>query len=888
MKTLKKALSAVLAAAMALSMVTSAAFAAAGDAAKIGFNVKDSNVAKQIFVKDDSLWVFPHPWNASQYITNYTLYANKIESTNGYTLRVTDENKKQIIDQTEVNKPVADGSFVRAVKDSETIYIPIVEQAEENTGINQGFFSGYVPNNAYLNKDVKGVFGRNFDEAAAVFTVPANAENQAGSRMEYNIAGTLTETTAPITVEVSFYFDGNARAAIYQNGGAVLMSVDKDGKCSYQFHGGAGDAAIKDLGITLESGKWHRFAVSIDKAKGDWSTVWVDGKMANGVGSGWGSLPTQLRFGLTSDCGEGHVAYADPRAYYGYYNNAYDSVRVKSTAGDAIVDVAAKNIKYNSVSIDSAESLAAAVLEATNAREAKVYTDSTKTALGYTENSVVEIVSKSMASREIYTIESTATPMQKIGLNISNEYEYGFSWTGDKKSIDNKYIIKDEEKLYVFSSPINSITAYAYKVLQTLESTRGYELSIVDKDYNTIDGLVMKDDNSGPVTGTRNKEIVTKGCFLKAVKGDDTVYIPIDNKIEHISSIDLSTVGGHNWQTAMVPVSNEGGLAGKASDDVAYVMTAGATATTGLAKLQLDSDECKKYYSGRNYTYVVNVYADGDAIARIIPVSSTGSFINAFRWTPDGNFTYNYNEENNADGGNIERGKWHRVAITLEPQRGRLHFWVDGKHITDTSVYLSSGLSRLDLGVDAGSKNGKVAYDDLRIYEGYYDADEDMVNVTSLNTSAYDGNISYTSEITSVDALKSELGVKSIALYTDDTMTAKTTELSNAAYAAAVSESGMGYGYFNVAKVERENMLVSKAENGSFTAKALYTVPENTTITVATYNKQTGKVEDAKRYTVAADGIAELAAAMSDTAYQKAFLWDEKMSPLAAATQLAD
>lgn len=882
MKTLKKALSAVLAAAMALSMVTSAAFAAAGDAAKIGFNVKDSNVAKQIFVKDDSLWVFPHPWNASQYITNYTLYANKIESTNGYTLRVTDENKKQIIDQTEVNKPVADGSFVRAVKDSETIYIPIVEQAEENTGINQGFFSGYVPNNAYLNKDVKGVFGRNFDEAAAVFTVPANAENQAGSRMEYNIAGTLTETTAPITVEISFYFDGNAGAAVYMNGGAVLMSVDKDGKCSYQFHGGAGDAAIKDLGITLESGKWHRFAVSIDKAKGDWSTVWVDGKMANGVGSGWGSLPTQLRFGLTSDCGEGHVAYADPRAYYGYYNNAYDSVRVKSTLGDAIVDTAAKTVKYNSVNIDNAEALSAAVLAATNAREVKIYTDDTKTALGYTENSVAEIVSKSMASREIYTLESTATPMQKIGLEILGTYETGFSWVGNVNQRTNIYVKKDEDKLYVFSSPLNEYTAYAYRVLKSLKSARGYELSIVDKDKNEISGLVMKEDNSGPLAGTRDKDIVTKGCFLKGVKGDDVVYIPIDNKIELVNSSDLSTLGGHNWQTDVVNVSNDGKIAGKEENDVAYVMIPKNT-TTKLAKLQLDSDDLTQYYSGGNYTYSLNVYADGDTTARIIPVIGSG-FADAFNWAPDGKFTYVGNNMVAMDGGTAERGKWHRVAITFDTQRGRLHFWVDGKLITTTSAYLSS-LSRLDLGIETGSSNGKVAYDDLRIYEGYYDADEDMVEVTSQNTSAYGGAISYTDEIPNVDALKADMGIDNISLYTDNTLAAKTENLSEAKYAMVLSESGVGYNYFNVAKVDKANMLVSKEENGTFTARALYKVPEGTDITIATYNKQTGKLETVKQYETGSDGIAELTKTMSDTTYQKAFLWDSQLKPIAAATQ---
>lgn len=873
MKTLKRLLSTMLIAVTALSTITFSVFAAGENTEKVGLSVE--GLKSQIFLKDDSVWVFPHPWNSSQYITNYTLYSTYLKSANGYTLRVTDENKNQITDQTKVNEPVTDGSFLRAVKENETIYFPLVEQAEENTGINQGFFAGYVPNAAYLNKDVKGAFGRSFDESAAVFTVPANAENQATSRMEYNIAGTLTEETAPITVEISFYVDGNAGAHILKDGGNSLVTVDKDGKCLYNKQG-----TMTEFPKVVTPGKWHRFAISIDKAKGDWSTVWIDGEKVTNVGQTWKGLPTQLRFGLTSDCGEGSVAYADPRAYYGYYNKTYDSVRIKSESGNLSVDTANKKISYNPENITTAEALTAAVLNITDAREAKVYTDSTRTALGYTENSVVEIVSKSMASREIYTLESSLTPMQKLGLEISDKYEEGFSWFGGTHEKDNIYVKKDNEKLYVFSSTENSYTAYAYRVLKTLTSVNGYTLSIVDENKNELSGLLMNDNGTEPVTGTREQDIVTKGCFLKGVKGADTVYIPIDNKIIRVSSQDLSAIGGHNWQTDVAAVSNEGGIAGKAANDVAYVMTAGTTATSKIAKLQIDSDECKKYYTGGVYTYAVNVYADGDAIARI--AAYDGNFIDAFNWKPNGKFTYNYDEKD-TEGGTAERGKWHRIAITYDLHRGRLHFWVDGKHITNKSKWLSN-LTRIDLAIDQGSSNGKVAYDDFTIYEGYYDPAEDMVDVTSQNTSAYDGNISYTDEITTLAALKTDMGVDNISFYTDSALAEKATDLSNAKYALAISESGAGLNYFNVAKVSKADMLVSKVENGIFTVKALYKAAEGTQLNIAAYNKQTGKLESVNQYKTGSDGIAEFTGKMSDETIQKAFLWDNYMKPIAKAT----
>ena len=91
-----------------------------------------------------------------------------------------------------------------------------------------------------------------------------------------------------------------------------------------------------------------------------------------------------------SDSGEGNIAFADPRVYYGYYNSEYDKVNITGTSAD--VTISGSKIVYNDAGITTADELKAEILKITDTRDVKVYTDSGKTAFGLGSSSVVTLV----------------------------------------------------------------------------------------------------------------------------------------------------------------------------------------------------------------------------------------------------------------------------------------------------------------------------------------------------------------------------------------------------------------------------------------------------------------------------------------------------------------
>lgn len=877
MNVLKRFTSIVSALALSASLFGASALADETAADKIGLSASNDK-SGQIFVKGDCVWAFSHPWNGDRILQIYPFYNNYLSSSNGYTLRMTNADKEQY-PGSEVGNPVVGGSFLRAVKGDETIYVPIVDQAEAaaDTGINQGFFDGWKPNENYRNNLVKnGVFGRGFDESAVVFEIPENAENTSSIRTEYSFGSGLTESTAPITLEVSAYVDGNATAMISKDGGNELIKIGADGSCTYLKNG-----AWTDTGLSLAQNQWHRIAITVDKPKGDFSTIWIDGKEFQQCGI-WNQLPSGIRFGTASGSGAGNIAYADPRVYYGYYRAVYDSVNVTDTSASVSVDTANKMIKYSSEDITSAEALENEVKSITDARAVKVYTNEYKEAFGLTDSSIAVVVPKSGGISYEYSLEKRAVPpLQKLSLKFSSTYEFGYTWVGNSEQKPNYYVKTDGENLVVLSSANDGGAPYAYKVLNAANSSAGYEFSIVDSSKQmTRAGLVMNEDNTRPITGTRSIDKVVAGDYLKGVNGDEEIYIPIVNKIDILRYTNIGSVGGHNWQGAVAEIGDAFGAAGKAADDISYSLTAASEPTSKLAKYQLDNAEMSKYYDAKPYTYAVNVYADGNAIAKICTSdgvdNSNGGILT---WNTDGSIAYDVSGTY-TEGGKLARGMWHRVAVSYDPMRGRRHVWLDGKLLTDTNGgFNANGVGRIDLGIKAGSTSGKVLYDDFRLYDGFYDPAEDVVSVTADNASAFDGKIRYTSEITSLDALKAELGCD-VKLFADDSFT-ETGSLDNASLALIVSESGDGYNYFTLEKTEKSDMLSVSEENSRFIARAAYKVPEGSILYIASYDSESGALVDLKSATVGKDGIAYLSTEAS--AVQKAFLWNTNFKPLTAA-----
>ena len=887
---MKKIVSLAAAIAMSASLVAAPVSASVEDVEKIGLTVKTEG-DKQVFVKNGEVWLFSHPWNGGQFIEPYTLYTAKLSSANGYEMRVTDMNKNQISSGN-----IRGDHLLKAYKGDETLYVPIIDQVDNATatGINQNIFGGFKPDRTYLTENDKGVFDRGFDESALVFRIPAGASETEKSRTEYNFGDNLTETGAPITTEFSVYVDGDATAAIYKDGGNELLKISGDGTASY-----CQNNKFVDISTSLREGKWHRIAISVDKVKGDFSTLWVYGVELRQLGI-WNSLPTQLRFGASSASSEGNIAFADPRVYYGYYNSEYDQVNITGTSAD--VTISGSKIVYNDADITTADELKAEILKITDARDVKIYTDSGKTAFGLGSSSVVTLVPRSGGLSFDYTVESTATPFQKIGLVVSDKYPKNFEHAGSVEYKNNYYVraLTEEidgeitDKLVVFNNA-NQIeySSFGWRVLKTLSSTKGYDLSIWDSTKTierSLPNEIIEVDGKEVVQGANAKQLVVAGDWLKAEKDGEVIWIPIIDKLEKMNIDDIHSaytgLGWHNWNPAKANAHSESGIAGKAADDAAYAFTA-TDKISGDARLQIEGEEIKKYLSGSIYTYTMNVYADGDATAQIVAV--IGPHMNAFLWKPDGTYYYGAVGKGadgkdtlvNAQGeGTVSRGKWHKFAMTLDLDRTRMQFFIDGKLISINSYYTSS-IDRIDLRIAEGSENGTVAYDDFRVYEGYYDQSEDLADFKTPTVSISDDVIRIV-EGTDIDTAKqtiaAELPGASLSEYEGGYLLV--TPSGSYHYLATKEYAVNDFGF------AKENIICTE-KDGKLTASTVFEVEDlDTMLYLAEYDSE-GRLVNVTSDDAGAEGIPSVTVAVTEGNSYKAFLWltneDYKIVPISLA-----
>lgn len=892
---MKKIVSLAAAIAMSASLFAAPVSASVEDVEKIGLTVQNEG-DKQVFVKNGEVWAFSHPWHGSYQFTNKTLYTARLNSANGYEMCVTDLNKNQRDENTNFS---AGGSYLKAYTQAapdQALYIPILNQVEdaEATGINQDVLGAHSSVSDHLTRDEKGAFGRGFDETAAVYRIPAGAEWTEGSRLEYAFGDNLTEPDAPITMEISVYVDGNAKAQI-RDTKDKLLNIEGEG--NVQYRNGSSWVAGKSV---LEKGKWHRIAISVDKPKTDWSTLWIDGERQENLGYEWRALPKELYFGATSDCGEGNIAFADPRVYYGYYNSEYDKVNITGTSAD--VTISGSKIVYNDAGITTADELKAEILKMTDARDVKVYTDSGKTAFGLGSSSVVTLVPRSGGLSFDYTVEGTATPFQKIGLVVSDKYTHGFEHSKSAREVHNYYVKKLTEevdgkltdKLVVFNNA-NQIeySSFGWKVLKTLSSTNGYDLSIVDSTKKIVRSIpnTIGEENGKEVTfGARTKELVVAGDWLKAEKDGEVIYIPIIDKLEKMKIDDIHSaytgLGWHNWKPEKANAHSESGIAGKAAVDAAYAFTA-TDKISGDARLQVEGEEIKKYLSGSIYTYTMNVYADGDATAQIVAV--IGPHMNAFLWKPDGTYYYGAVGKG-ADGkdtlvdaqgeGTVSRGKWHKFAMTLDLDRTRMQFFIDGKLISINSYYTSS-IDRIDLRIADGSENGTVAYDDFRVYEGYYDQSEDLVDFKTSTVSISDDVIRIV-EGTDIDTAKqtiaAELPGATLSEYGDCYLLVTPSGSYHYLTTREYAVNGNGFAQDNIIFAEKD---------GKLTASTVFAVeyPE-AMLYLAEYDSE-GRLVNVTSDDAGTEGIPSVTVAVTEGNSYKAFLWltneDYKIVPISLA-----
>lgn len=293
------------------------------------------------------------------------------------------------------------------------------------------------------------------------------------------------------------------------------------------------------------------------------------------------------------------------------------------------------------------------------------------------------------------------------GVNASsiNEYNIPLSvWSlSDMEEIGLKSSmaavdVSERNVIGAYSGSVSGNIISANTLLSALSSSNGYTLSVLAEDGKTV----LTSQKAG------------NGCYLKAVKGEKTVYVPIRENIP-VGSADSNIANGNGYKVSGSSViSAEGGIGGTPSSAKSAVFTLTGNASSG-DKPRIQRDGLK---SDTVYTYEIEAYADGDAAAEIIE-SVSGKGITLFKIYADGTVMYN------SDGAMktypeklITENGWHKLSATFDVKRGRMHLYCDGVYLTNFTEWNMS-FSGLRFAVGDGSAGSRVAYDNFNIYKGF-------------------------------------------------------------------------------------------------------------------------------------------------------------------------
>lgn len=682
---------------------------------------------------------------------------------------------------------------------------------------------------------------------------------------EYEIS-----TTDAAAWVFNIYADGDATARILTQGTAWHLFFEWKPN---------GDLMVGNTNVAnLERGKWHRimlwFCRTVGYGAGKAVVIADDVKYTNnGEGfydqaSSGSANQGNLRFYVDScESGKkGTVAFADCVVYEGlsadaatdnFYNLSQRNKEdlVQSYKGDnLVIDALTKVIKYNSVNYRTPGTLAAAIIATGNAKTADIFADSTLQTLAETidtENNVAVLTSPNGRGYDYYKLEELPlTDMMKAAITVND-------------SLKNR-IKKSDTGLYVYSGNYETVLADGNKrkadsissdeLIAAISSENGYALSYIDED--------KADAKTDSVTGG----------FIKAEKeNSDTIYLPIMPRTEAKElefPADFS-VGGDGAD----PTSAEN-VAGKQGTvyGVAY------NNTQGNDKRYVHNPA--DWYT--TYTYTFNMYADGDAAGFIGFAGGNGLLI----YNADGTLSYYDDGWKTADV-SLERGRWHKIAVTYDSERCRFVFFANGKLIIPDGRWMQNGAD-MHFGSDKG-KNGRVLLDDFVTYEGYYEPSNDIIP-DAKNTGVKIDNAKkmiYYKDIATVTELENAVrelsGASAAKLYADDSFAGSADALDNDKNVMVLTTAGNAMGYYGIADMPQ---AISDITFGQDSDKmnayiSINDCDENVILYIASYKD--GKLTDVNSVTVAAGtnpGTVTAQVGYSAEYTYKAFLWNSAMLPI--------
>jgi len=325
----------------------------------------------------------------------------------------------------------------------------------------------------------------------------------------------------------------------------------------------------------------------------------------------------------------------------------------------------------------------------------------------------------------------------------------------------NTRIVPMDKTIAVFSHP----TETSYRIssdalISALSIESGYTLSYVDEN---------KEANA--------TTHVVSGYIKVSKAGQDDCYIPIVKKGATIdNNLQDNTIDNG---TTNASYSYVGGIGGKAENEMSSVFTVGTTSSKNMPRIIVGSTTASDSSALKKVPYTVKfqIYADGDTTAAVnYRWKDENDSYRLFRWYPDGTYKYNVNGTL-VEGGTLERGKWHDIAIVYCSQKNRYELYVNNELQEGASVSVAGNYyCALLLGMQSESASGKIAFSNLDAYYGYYyppfkpTPEHLLTTMTSSNSNvailtdaiavySHPSNTSYQiSSDTLISALKAETG----------------------------------------------------------------------------------------------------------------------------------
>lgn len=292
--------------------------------------IVSSNGKIVVNTAEDCVEIEQLPYNHSGYSVNTDMIQSSL-SADGYTFLYADADKN------DVSLEYFTDGYVKAVNNTDADdvkYIPVKMRKSDEKAID---LAGFYFNNQGGSKTSSktGIAGKSAEESAYTIIPPEGGSTKTegvGASPGYDGAGNATSWTC----EMNIYADGNT--TLFANG-RYLTDPSRN---VFKWHPN-GDVEINDSGTlrkvtTAERGEWHKLALSYSSVRKR-VIVFLDGQLISVANAPYWTDISSFVYGTEAGNSDGICAFADGKAYIGYYyKDYYKRTEISSNSDSTVIE----------------------------------------------------------------------------------------------------------------------------------------------------------------------------------------------------------------------------------------------------------------------------------------------------------------------------------------------------------------------------------------------------------------------------------------------------------------------------------------------------------------------------------------------------------------------